>query len=161
MHLRLLALFVCFIGTGFAQAAHAPKNIREFYPPEALETLKKPDAVWAVLLRDNGKGKVKERGKQVQLSPALANEASEILTANSTYGWDDGEKLCLPIYGARLIFKQGTSVVSVNFCFACEILTFTAPSQRHASENFDAQAKPLRAIFQKTFPKDRAINSVR
>ena len=153
----LLAL-VLFTASVAGQTGNEPRNITQLYGKQALQTIRSPDRVSAVLLKDRN-GRLKERSRQVLLPPEALRAASKLLSKSSSYGWGIW-KPCAPQYGSRLIFRRGEQSVSVDFCFECVILSVTPAARPEDHVDFGPSRGAWLRLFKDQFPKDRVFEAL-
>jgi len=138
-----------------AQTGNEPRNVLQLYGKQALQTIRRPDSVSAVLL-DDRKGRVSDRGRQVLLTPEAQHLAVERLSTNAAYGWDVW-KPCAPRYGSRLIFRRGSERVTVDFCFDCIILAVNPAARPENNVDFGPSRDAWLRLFKEQFPKDKTF----
>lgn len=147
-------LILAFVAAGLAALrADEPTSALTLYGKPTLEILRKPDHVEVCLLTQHQDDSLTERTPRSTVHPSMQRALSAILTKDKTYLWDV-RKACLVNYEARAIFHRGEQIVTVDFCFGCDILAFESPFQKGGA-HFDGGARPLRVIFEKLFPENK------
>jgi hypothetical protein len=152
-----LLLLVGFAVSLAAQTGNEPRNVTQLYGKQALQTIRSPDSVLAVLL--DRKGRLIERSRRLTLSPEARQAAAKLLSTNAAYGWEIW-KPCAPLYGARLIFQRGVQTVTVDFCFDCDILSVTPASRTENNVDFGPSRGSWLRLFKEQFPKDRDLKAL-
>jgi hypothetical protein len=158
LHLLLIYLFV-LTGVATAQTGNEPRSVSELFGKNGLQIITNADTVSAVLLKQDRKGKVRERVRRVELPAEAQRAAVKLVSANASYDWNIW-KPCLPEYGTRLLFRRGDDTITVDFCFACDILS-VSPAGRHESRGyFDPSSAAWLRFFRDQFPRDKTLRKV-
>jgi len=160
MNRRLLSLFllVTLPAVGAAQTGNEPRSVTQLYGKRALQLIRSPDRISAVLLRDRN-GRVSERSREVLLSAAAQHSAAKLLSSDASYGWNVW-KPCAPQYGSRLILRRGTQSVTVDFCFDCDILSVTPAARPENRADFGPSRAAWLRLFRAQFPKDKTFQTL-
>jgi hypothetical protein len=160
MNEAVLSLFLlaAFTALAVAQTGNEPRNVTQLYGNQSLQTIRNPDSISAVLLRDRN-GRVSARSRQVALSPETQRSAAQLLSANGSYGWNVW-KPCAPQYGSRLILRRGTQTVTVDFCFECDILSVTPSARPENKVDFGPSHAAWLRLFRAQFPNDKTFKKL-
>jgi hypothetical protein len=119
---------------------------------EQIQIIGSPDSLYAVLLDSKD---LKERSSRVLIPSDRASDATKALLSDQSFKWGS-EKLCMPQYGARLIYVKGGATATIDICFECDILRVSG-----VKEDFDSIRPNLLSLFKRAFPKDRIIRSLK
>jgi hypothetical protein len=160
MNEAVLSLFLLavFTASAAAQTGNEPRNVTQLYGKQALQTVRTPDGISAVLLRDRN-GRVRERTRQITLSPETQRSAAQLLSANASYGWNVW-KPCAPQYGARLILHRDSQTITVDFCFECDIVSVTPAARAENDVDFGPSRAAWLRLFRAQFPSDKAFKQL-
>jgi hypothetical protein len=160
MNEAVLSLFLlaAFTASAAAQTGNEPRSVTQLYGKQALQTVRTPDSISAVLLRDR-KGHLTERTRQVALSPETQRAATQLLAANASYGWNVW-KPCAPQYGARLILHRDSQAIIVDFCFECDIVSVTPAARPENHVDFGPSRAAWLRLFRAQFPNDKAFKQL-
>jgi hypothetical protein len=158
MVLRTFIFLFILTATAMAQSDGLPGSVIDLYDRDSLQLIRKPDQVFVVLLKHQ-EGSPIERTIRKALPLEAQQKVSKLLVRNSSFAWKTW-KLCIPFYGARLIFQSKAQTVSIDFCFMCDILSIESPSRQSIQTNFDPCRDELLTLIKAQFPKDKEIQGV-
>jgi hypothetical protein len=161
MKRTFLSLPLLVVSTAFAlgQTGNEPRNVTQLYGRQALQTVRTPETVSAVLLRDRNR-RLSARTRQVVLPVEAQRLAAGLLSTNTSYDWNVW-KPCLPQYGARLILRRGVQTITVDFCFECDILSVTPAARAENTVDFRPSRPAWLRLFRSQFPKDKGLKTLR
>lgn len=136
----------------------------------AAQTVAAPDKVEAILLRPLPTEKqgrptpldeFEARSEPVKVDEATAKQLGKALTSSKSFDPPGLAVACIPIYGVQLVFQKGEDRVDVLICFECgTILTFHN-KKKVKGALFERTPASLIAAMKKTFPEDKAMQSLK
>jgi hypothetical protein len=118
--------------------------------PESKESMLRGDAKYV-------------EGEYVEVPAKLCERLRESLLNNHTYKWGVATS-CVPLYQARVRFREGDHVLTVDFCFRCKILQLSLNNKFIGNGLFgwdEANASDFLDVMRELFPKEPAFMRAR
>lgn len=171
MKSRTLILFACVVavaaGTVWYNTARSsvlsaptPELIKLYGGPQGFAVLQHPDRVEAFRLEDKrGKPGAVTAGP-VTVSPEQISRLSYVLQAPESYWWNT-HSACIPHWGVRFTFYQGTDKLDVLLCFQCSQLGVSFNGSKLEDKDFDLIQPQILQIVKPLFPNDKVIQELR
>lgn len=172
--LRYLLLALVVVAS--AVAADMDPLYHLYGSKRSYETVAAPDSVIGSTLRFEAspiivpqRGEIEEESlgdhyfistEPLVLAKPDAETLSRLLTATSSFTWNEEEKECFPEYNIRLVFKKADVEVTLELCLGCEILRVLIPGGEETREDFDPISSPLFSLCRKLFPRDRVLREI-
>jgi hypothetical protein len=166
------ALLLSALVFGSASAAEAPANIAELFATSAnLQLVRQADKLDVCILHhikptprpDGSVDRSTERYEETAFTPvpiATANALRDLVLNEKTYDWKAGNGGRRPQFYLRLRFHRGEEMITVDFCFLCQVLSVTKRGEELGHANFGRNGDLFLQVFLKLFPGDAPLKHV-
>jgi hypothetical protein len=114
---------------------------------------------WLLTSNDDSNKTKRERSGPKVLSDEQGKAFKDVLLHTASYDWHT-RKLCIPDYGASLLFDHDGQTVEVQICYDCDLLGVTHAGETKVHDLVGDAHNPLVHAIQAVFPEDKVIRNL-